>query len=443
MAETDSARAMTDAARALSNIAAGFQHIFSGNAGGAVSALAAGAKGIGKGITTAGKTLETAGVAGAAEAAEGLAAGLVEVAAPLAAVAAVAAGVALGLKAVYDSAEMAAKALKAVYDAALLSGGSAKDITGLARFGLGPEEAGQLANAFRRATEPGSSPEAMLALSKLGMSPQAPAAFGGPVNNAALLNQALERLRDLPRAEQVRIAGSIPGLEAVLARLNVSPAVQAAQQQNAALAGQVGTPEATKQANDFMEALRLLGSQFDLLKTAAGEGAMKPIMEGLLDLGDAIGKLTKDLLAHPEIMKNFGEMVKFFMESAVGWIGALGDALPVIEQITNAFKGFFDAIYKMLQFVVNKAIDALKAITLGKVDLPHLPDLNFPAKSGAAHDDAMKKHTDALNNHANWMKETINGGGERVRGAQPAGLRGEALANFLKTQKLALGAFSL
>lgn len=437
-------RATQDAAHAMQSLTAGVQHLFRGNIGGAVSSLAQGAKAVGTTLSAASKSEAAAGAEGAAEASEALAAGLAEAALPLAAVTAAAALVAAGLKAVYDTAEQAARALKMVYDAALLSGGSAGDIAGLSRFGLGPAEAGQLANAFRRATEPGSSPEALLALSKLGMSPQAPAAFGGPVNNAALLNQALERLRDLPRDTQIRVAGSIPGLEQVLARLNVSPAVRAAQQANEGLGRQVNTEGATRQANDFSEALRLVGAQFDLVKTAAGKGALQPILEGLLDLAGALGQLAETLNAHPEIGEFFGKIVKFFLDSAAGNVQLLSDGLKWITSLKTGFMAFLEDSYKFLQVIVEMTRGLVSSLTLGAVNLPGLP--NLPKGGGGVSggvDDALNRNTNALLDNTRWMREQINGGGDRVRGAQPAGLRGQALSEWLKTQKIALGAFSL
>jgi hypothetical protein len=466
---------LLETTRAIQQLLSGFRQLASGNLLGAVQSLGHGAQTLGglnvqqkaatgqEALAAAGQgagpsvaernsqaLAQSAAAMGVsleelAPAAEGATAALVALGPPGWIVAGIlvtlAAGfVAVGvvLKGVYDAASQAAAALKRVYDAALLSGGSAGDVAGLARFGLGPGEAGGLANAFRRATDPRSaSPGALLALSQLGMTPQAPAEFGGPVNNTAMLNQALERFRSRPLEEQQRMAAAIPELQAVLAKLNVSPGVQDAQKQLARTAGAVDTDKAAKDANSFTEALDVLGKQFDFLKTAAGEGSIKPIINGLIDLGEAVGHLARNVAAHPEIMRFLGTMVEGVLKFAGANIDAVAVGISMIGKAGNAVFDFAAAVWKAIKGLYDFAKMHLPGGNL----LPTLPNMPNPAL--AKHGDALDKNTRAVEEQTRWMRETVNGGGDRVRGAQPAGLRGQALADWLKTQRLYLGAFSL
>lgn len=369
-----------------------------------------------------------------------------------------------GLRKFYETTLQAAARLSEFDSALANTGGTARELASVRVLGFGPGQVSAMADSLRQSLDiTGGNPLAFRAAAGLGLSPQLPAALGGPTNNAALLERAIRAFEKQTPEERLRTVDVLPALRPLLDRFNVSEDIRGARRRDQVLETRLATPEALTQANSLSAAFGRIGEQMARVVTAFGRNGFEPITQGLLHIGDALGELAQVLADNPMIGRIIGEIVKFFLDVAAGSIrmaaglakllnplqvvasalrtdipGAVNMGIGALEQVGNGFLRVIEWIYS--------AVQDLTRLTAG-ISLPdlNLPDLKLP-RIDLPTDDlkrSIDRNTDALGQATKIWREGFSGGGDRARGAIPGAMRGRILTDALRSQRLALGAFRL
>lgn len=341
--------------------------------------------------------------------------------------------VATGLKAFYDGVTSTARTLHELNAAARVAGGSPHEVAALSALGLSPGGAASLGAQLRQAVTVGGDPAAMLAAARLGLGPQMPQAFGGSQNNADLMLRFLERLDRVAGPEQTRLARALR-MEDVLPMMDVSPFVKqgrrAAVETGDAIRGNAGPLD----ANDLTASVALASAALGHLGDALSSSAMRPIAEGISMFAAETEHLARAIAAHPEIGQFLGNSIEGVFKLAGAIEHVVANNLDGLAQLQKGFLGFVEVSYHAIEMAYNN----VKGLSPAGALMPGLPSLKFDH-----HANAMDRHAEAMKQHSGWMRDTINGGGARVRGALPGGWRGQMLQDQLRQQKIVLGAFRL
>jgi hypothetical protein len=385
--------------------------------GGAAVATGAGAAG------AAGAGGAGAAAAGAAGAAAGMsgAAALAAIAAPVA----IAVGVFLvAVKLFTDNLVSSAKELTRFQEAMQISGGTAGTTSFLTALGMDPSAVPGMAAHARQAMA--KDPYAMIAGGRIGMPTQMDRKLAGTTDEAAFLGELIRRTAELATVEERLTTLRAFEMESMLPLIEVYRRHQR-EVQTSAQAQEAVTTAYGEDAQDFMFQMNRLGQSIGRFLQALAGPWLDNAAGGMGMLADAFDGLTQlAVLLRPAIMS-----ITYMFTGLFGILLLLGD-------VTTRFWRILSLGLDILADPMNAK---LREQNLKKMDEVALGTLGI-SSGNKAHDDAMRAHTKALQDHGTAIKQVgQHGGGQRAGDALPTDLRGDALRKRLRNQEIMLGAW--
>jgi hypothetical protein len=279
-----------------------------------------------------------------------------------------------------------AQALRTHRAAVLASGGTNGEISRLTSYGLPGEQIAALGDQLRERLGIGSGDvQALMAGGRAGIGPQLDPRLGGSQNNARLVEQAtdyLRNVREVSGAEAQLLEARRLGLAGMLDTINVSRSVYEAQQRDAELRSRLFTPEQQQAARDYAAQMERLTANAELLKATAGSTSLREFAEGL----GAIATLTGIAAERSEAYANALSILGTVLNITPAWVSA-------VQGVGRVFGGESDSKRTAAEKDTDRVVDALN------------------------------KQTQVLLG----MKEGLLRGGPEAAGALPPGLRRQAL----------------
>lgn len=377
-----------------------------------------------------GQLAQAAGAAGRAAAGAsgvgGALAGMGSVAA-VAGPIAVAVGATVGALAIFTSAvTAAADSLSAIRRAEITSGGDSKDFGRLQALGLSPSQASTLAASVRNTAA--SDPWGQSASVSLGL----PVPFDGSIqamNEPAFLLAVIEQMAAMEKeGSRLLIATRLQSKElAILSDLyrRHSDTILS----DAAAMNSVSEAYG-KDAAEFEYQMGRLGHGWQALSDAFS-GAFLDDLSPIVDLAaDALHGLAG-----------------WISENEMAVEGLVGSLVPFLGHLSSFGKmlGTFPELFGRIVEVGALLMDSIKHPDHAfKNNEKAMELLTKPLRSDNGNDkvaEELRKNTEAVRKNTDALGVGVHGGGERVRGAMPSHLSGEALRQRLREQEIILGAF--
>lgn len=179
------------------------------------------------------------------------------------------------------------------------SGGTAREVASLSAAGVPAGQIAQLGDQLReRLSLSNGDPFALGAGARAGIAPQMGAEFGGNQDNAGLVVQAFDYLRNVKAtqgAEMQLLEARRLGLAASLDLINVSAQVAQQQRQDAEIQAKLYTPEQTQQARDYAAQWDRLNGSIKLLQVTATSDAVGFLADTVGGFADAARDVAEEM----------------------------------------------------------------------------------------------------------------------------------------------------
>lgn len=340
----------------------------------------------------------------------------------------------------------ASERLASFADASRLSGGTAAQVGALSALGLEPGQIADAAKAFREQTSVGSGDMfGPLGRQRLGLPAALPRQFGGNLNEAAELLQAIRELRKIGQTQgldaQLELVRQVPSLEGFLGVARATDAEwKRLEEDMASFQRQIDSGALEKGAEAQREFNR---ASRELQNTLAAD--LAPMLKGT----------STGLAVLTDLIKDVGSALKVTGD-VVGWFLKLPEDLGKgLESVSKRFNvGWMGQLTSGLLRLVMLPFNMLSELGKQVNWLWNLAHGQSPAQAAQnAQAAAVNKNTAAVNNLTVALQEGLFGGGARAQGALPSGLipylQGASAGNMsefdrvINGRTLALGAWSL